>query len=33
VIPKSSEPRRIAQNFDVFGFTLSPEEIAELDAF
>ncbi|HEY1480471.1 MAG TPA: aldo/keto reductase [Gaiellales bacterium] len=33
VIPKSSEPRRIAQNFDVFGFTLSAEEITELDAF
>jgi 2,5-diketo-D-gluconate reductase A len=32
VIPKSSDRRRIASNFDVFGFTLDPEEVARIDA-
>lgn len=27
VIPKSANPRRIAENVDIFGFTLSPEEM------
>lgn len=30
-IPKSVRPERIAQNLDVFGFTLSPDEIAAID--
>jgi len=29
-IPKSSDPNRLAQNLDVFGFELSAEEIASL---
>ena len=33
VIPKSSRPERIASNADVFGFSLSREELAELDRF
>jgi 2,5-diketo-D-gluconate reductase A len=33
VIPKSSDPGRIAENADVFGFSLSPVELEELDAF
>ncbi|WP_454117356.1 aldo/keto reductase [Microbacterium lacticum] len=31
VFPKSSTPDRIAQNFDVFGFDLTPDEIAAID--
>jgi 2,5-diketo-D-gluconate reductase A len=32
VIPKSARPERIASNFDIFGFSLSPDEIARIDA-
>jgi 2,5-diketo-D-gluconate reductase A len=31
VIPKSSDPARIAENADVFGFSLSAAELEELD--
>ncbi|WP_433874437.1 aldo/keto reductase [Sinomonas atrocyanea] len=31
-IPKSSHPERLAQNLDVFGFDLTPEEIAAFNA-
>ena len=31
-IPKSLRAPRIAENFDVFGFVLSPDEIAAIDA-
>ena len=33
VIPKSSRPERIASNADVFGFSLSEDELDELDRF
>jgi diketogulonate reductase-like aldo/keto reductase len=32
VIPKSSNPERIAANADVAGFSLSPDDVAALDA-
>ena len=31
VIPKSADPARIAANFDIFGFTLSGDEVARID--
>ncbi|MGW4929834.1 aldo/keto reductase [Agromyces sp. NPDC004153] len=31
-IPKSTNPRRIAENFDVLGFELSSDELAAIDA-
>jgi 2,5-diketo-D-gluconate reductase A len=32
VIPKSARPERIESNFDVFGFSLSEDEVARIDA-
>jgi len=31
VIPKSAHPERIAANFDLFSFALTPEEVARID--
>ncbi len=31
-IPKSTNPGRIAENFDVLGFTLTDEEIGRIEA-
>jgi 2,5-diketo-D-gluconate reductase A len=31
-IPKSTNPARIAENFDVFDFELSPDELSSIDA-
>jgi diketogulonate reductase-like aldo/keto reductase len=31
VIPKSSHAERIEQNFDIFGFSLTPEEVARIN--
>jgi len=32
IIPKSVDPGRMAANLDLFGFTLTPEEVARIDA-
>jgi len=32
VIPKSSTPERIKSNLDIFGFSLTPDEVARIDA-
>jgi 2,5-diketo-D-gluconate reductase A len=33
VIPKSASPERIAANFDLLGFSLTPDEVASIDDF
>ena len=32
VIPKTADPERLAQNIDLFDFTLTPEEMRDLDS-
>jgi 2,5-diketo-D-gluconate reductase A len=32
IIPKSATPERIAENFNLFGFSLSDEEVTRIDA-
>ncbi|WP_307834112.1 aldo/keto reductase [Paractinoplanes lichenicola] len=32
VIPKSTNPKRIAENFDVFDFDLTPDQLTAIDA-
>ena len=32
VIPRSSKPERVVSNFDLFGFSLTPDEVARIDA-
>jgi diketogulonate reductase-like aldo/keto reductase len=31
MIPKSVDPQRIASNFDIFGFSLTPDEVERID--
>jgi diketogulonate reductase-like aldo/keto reductase len=31
-IPRSTNPQRLAENLDVFGFTLTPDEIRRINA-
>jgi 2,5-diketo-D-gluconate reductase A len=31
-VPKSSDPKRLAQNLDIFDFTLSTDEVAAISA-
>jgi 2,5-diketo-D-gluconate reductase A len=31
VIPKSARPERIEQNFDIFGFSLTPDEVTRIN--
>ena len=31
VIPKASSPEHIKQNLDLFGFSLTPEEVARIN--
>ncbi|HWJ29356.1 MAG TPA: aldo/keto reductase [Flavisolibacter sp.] len=32
-IPKSSNPKRLKENFDIFDFSLAPEDVAFMDEF